>query len=87
VQVYVNATDERNETDERAPIDARIAEAVAAAKNVDTLDLEPMYGVVDPDALDAAVRSMDAGGRVSFEYEGFVVTVTGDGEIDVERPS
>lgn len=87
MQIHVNAADDRGETNERAPIDARVAEAVAAAKGVDTLDLDPMYGVVDPDALDAAVRSMDADGRVSFEYEGFVVIVSGDGGIDVERPS
>ncbi|WP_256392814.1 HalOD1 output domain-containing protein [Natronoarchaeum rubrum] len=87
MQALVNAVDDRTETNDDVPIDARIAEAVAEAKGVDTLDLDPMYGVIDPDALDAAVRSMDAEGSVAFEYEGFSVTVTGDGRIDVTRPS
>lgn len=86
MQLLVNAVDDRTETND-VPVDARVAEAVADAKGVDTLELDPMYGVIDPDALDAAVRSMSAEGSVAFEYEGFVVTVTGDGRIDVDRPS
>jgi len=87
VQLLVNAADDRAETNGDVPIDARVAEAVAEAKGVDALDLDPIYGVIDPDALDAVVQSMGSEGSVAFEYEGFSVTVTGDGRIDVTRPS
>jgi len=87
VQLLVNAIDDHAEPDDDVPIDARVAEAVAEAKGVDALELDPLYGTIDSDALDAAVRSMGTEGSVRFEYEGFVVTVSGDGRIDVERQS
>lgn len=87
MQLLVNAVDDRTEPNDDVPIDARVAEAVAEAKGVDALELDPMYGVIDSDALDAAVRSMSAEGSVTFEYEGYVVTVSGDGRVDVTRPS
>lgn len=43
--------------------------------------LDPLYDVVDPDALDALFRRSDPGGRssgtVTFTYSGYEVTVEG----------
>jgi len=62
-----------------------VLEAVAERAGVDVLDLSvPLYDAVDPEALDAFYRT---GGdaatpiRVSFEYCGYEVTVSGDGEV------
>lgn len=54
--------------------------AVATAERTDPTRLEPsLYAVVDPDALDALVRSWNgSGGRVEFVYRGHVITVQGD---------
>lgn len=61
-----------------------VIEAVAAAADVDPHELDPLYGVVDPDALDDLFA--DAGavgshrvGRVEFTYCGFEVAVSWDG--------
>lgn len=67
-----------------------VIETVAEAKGVDTLDLEPLYDVVDPDALDAFVRpsgaSTPATTEVSFSMDGCDVVVQGDGEVVVTPP-
>lgn len=61
----------------------RIVQKVAAALERDPMDLEPLAGIVDVDALSslASTQSVD----VSFEYEGLQVSVRTDGTVDVER--
>ncbi|WP_135830284.1 HalOD1 output domain-containing protein [Halorussus halobius] len=72
--------------------------AVAAASDTDPLslvradegDFEPLYSVIDPDALDAIFHGSDSGsrasdGRVTFTYHGHEVQVDGDGRITVAR--
>jgi hypothetical protein len=48
--------------------------------------LSPLYGAVDPDALDSLFRSADSAGRsprrVSFRYCECDVVVWGDGRIE-----
>lgn len=65
-----------------------IVEAVAVATSREPLDLEPLYGVVDTDALTALLRSPfpDSGAnvQVSFRYEGCRVGVSGTGDIEIE---
>lgn len=67
----------------------RVIEAVAARKGVDPMDLDvPLFQAVDPDVLDLLVRTADDGAdrystRVEFVYDGFDVTVTADGSVDV----
>jgi hypothetical protein len=50
--------------------------------------LEPLYTVVDPDALDALFDPTEAASpaaaQVRFQYHGYVVTVRSDGRIQVE---
>ncbi|WP_135365773.1 HalOD1 output domain-containing protein [Halosimplex halophilum] len=62
-----------------------VAEAVAAVTNRSVTTLPPVQEVVDADALDMLVRSGDPlGVRVSIDYAGTDVTVTGDGRIRVK---
>lgn len=74
---------------ESVPISSAVIEAIAEHKSVDPVDLDqPLYDVVDPDALDAffaeSAGSADpAGRRVEFAYDGCTVRVSGDGTIDV----
>ncbi|WP_436908218.1 HalOD1 output domain-containing protein [Halosimplex marinum] len=61
-----------------------VAEAVAAVTNRSVTTLPPVQEVVDADALDMLVRSGDPRAvRVTIEYAGADVTVTGDGRIRV----
>ena len=64
-----------------------IVKRVSDASGVDPLELPPLYRVIDPDALGAVTEgSADASEvRVSFTYEGYRVTVTGAGDVTVER--
>ncbi|NHN48657.1 hypothetical protein G9464_13780 [Halostella sp. JP-L12] len=70
----------RNET-----LTESIAIAVADAKGVDPLDLDPLYESVDPDALERFVgETGDAAvDRVTVTYEGCEVTVRGDRSVVV----
>ncbi|MFC6716148.1 HalOD1 output domain-containing protein [Natrialbaceae archaeon GCM10025810] len=56
-----------------------IVTAVADAADEDTLDLPPLWDVVDPEALDALFAPMKTGasraGRVEFDYYGYRVRV------------
>lgn len=58
--------------------------AVSAALGIDPSELSPrLYDVVDPDSLDAVIRSIDAG-RVTFEIADCRVTVGARGGIRVD---
>lgn len=65
-------------------VGVRIVREVAAELDRSPMELEPLAGLVDIDALSSltATRSVN----VSFEYEGLRVTVRRDGYVDVERP-
>lgn len=70
-------------------VSERVVHAVANARDVDPLDLEPLYGTVDPDALDklfTAGSASDApvSGRIVFGMAGCEVTVYSDGRVDVD---
>lgn len=69
------------------PVSLRVVEAVAAFRDADPLELEPLAEYVDADALNDLFSPVGEGGvagaSVSFRYEGVRVTVTGDGDIDV----
>lgn len=58
----------------------RVIRTVADATDRDASELPPLYGAVDPDALDALVEGM-ADGEVSFTYAGQDVTVTSSGHV------
>lgn len=59
-----------------------VVETVAAAERVDPAALDtPLYEVIDPEALDRLVSQGGTLGKVSFDYRGYGITVSGDGEI------
>ncbi|MFC7194867.1 HalOD1 output domain-containing protein [Halosimplex aquaticum] len=64
--------------------------AVATATGTDPLQLEPLYAVVDPDALDRLVRSSaESRGpslEIRFTMAGCRVTVRADGDVAVAPP-
>lgn len=71
------------------PPSRRVVQAVAAAENVDPTDLQPLYDVVDPDALDALFRPTAAGrprssGSVRFRYAQHDVVVQEGGAVRVD---
>lgn len=58
---------------------------VAKSEDVDPIDLEPLAETIDPDALDALFehdRDEDDL-EVTFVYQGYDVTIAGDGMVDV----
>jgi hypothetical protein len=63
-----------------------VVETVAVALDRAATTLDPLYESVDPDALDALVRSSEPPARyvtVSFGFAGQQVTVHGTGEVVV----
>ena len=70
----------------------RVIEATAAEVGTSPLDLDPLYTVVDPDALDALFRSSSPGvqrseGHVEFTFAGVRVTIDQDSSVDVSAVS
>ncbi|MFC7157229.1 HalOD1 output domain-containing protein [Halomarina halobia] len=61
-----------------------IVEALSTVTGEPVSDLPPLYSVVDPDALDAFVASLDRG-LVSFTYADCRVAVEEQGIVLVER--
>jgi len=60
--------------------------AVAEATGIDPLELDPLRGTVDPDALDALFRNADDSTLISFSYAGCDVSVSSQGRV-VAAPS
>ena len=66
--------------------------AVAEATNADPTELEPLAEAIDPDALEALVRSLRRSDRdaddasVEFRLNGCHVTVYTDGRIELRHP-
>lgn len=66
-----------------------VVEALAEAKGVSPVDIEqPLYDVVDPDALDRLFVCEDdhgTSGYVVFELSSFEITVRSNGDVVVRR--
>lgn len=60
---------------------AAVVDAIAAADGVEPTDLEPLYEAVDPEALDDLFRTSP--GSVTFEFNGYRVTVTSAGDVEL----
>ena len=60
-----------------------LIDAVASLREVDQTALEPLYDTVDPEVLDSLCAGPDADCslQISFQYEGYAVTILGDGRI------
>lgn len=63
-----------------------VVQKVASQEEVPPTDLPSLYHTIDPDALNAMIRSMsDDDGVVKFQYAGCFVTVNGDGIVSVTQ--
>lgn len=75
---------------ETTPPSVAVVETVADATDREPEDVGPLYGSVDPDALDALVAPDSGDGdndvRVSFEFGGRHVTIHSSGTVTV-RPA
>ena len=61
----------------------RVLDAVAAETGRDVLDLPPLAGAIDPDALNGLANS-ETRAIVSFPYAGQYVTVDATGTVAVD---
>lgn len=63
----------------------KVVQTLADAEGVDPLELDPLYEVVDPDALDRLFDSTSDDdrreGRVQFRASGYRVEVTSSGRV------
>ena len=75
------------EIGDRLPSEA-VIDVVSAIQDVEPADLPPLYGAVDPDALDSLCANEDLGAHptVRFDYEGLIVTVSASNTITVVEP-
>lgn len=68
-----------------------VVETVADAAGVDPLELPPLYGAVDPEALDSLFQPRPGVGddrsakAVRFTYHGYEVSVTEDGDVSLRE--
>lgn len=79
----------------RGSLSQAVVEAVARREEIDVTEVEPpeyepLYTVVDPEALDALFSSTTSGasrpvGSISFTYAGYDVTVHSDGDVELSR--
>jgi len=66
-----------------------VVNAVAAATDTDSDELENLYERVDPDALERIFQphrdgTRRSGGRLTFPFSGAVVTLHSEGELRIE---
>lgn len=77
----------RAEWDESVLPSTVIVEAVAAASDRDSLDIDPLYEYVDLEAVDDLITSGvddDSNGiQVTFEYKEFTVSIGSGGAVEV----
>ena len=63
-----------------------VVNAVARAVGTDPSRLEPLAGVVDPDALERLVADAESGGAIGFSMAGCEVEVDSGGDVTVTCP-
>lgn len=65
-----------------------VVTTLAEIRHCEPVEIEPLYGVVDTDALDRIISgTTDSSVKVTFVVDGFEVTVSGDNVIEVVPPS
>lgn len=62
----------------------RVIETIAEKAGRSSMELPCLYDVIDPEALDRLISSTNSAGSVTFQYNGFVVTVDGDGRLGID---
>lgn len=92
VEHTLTPTIDRSDTDDEIDVSEAVVTAVAEAKDISPLEVEPpLATVVDPDSLNALVERMSGAVTaprclVEFTYSGHQVTVTGDGNVSLDDP-
>ncbi len=86
---------DRSDENSQRSLSFEVINAIAEKEEVDTTaieppEYEPLYEVLNPEALDALFAPREDGspranGRVKFTYCGYQVTVTSDGEVKVSE--
>lgn len=70
------------------PLSVALATAIATYLGRDVTELESLHETIDTDALDRlfthAPAETNATGRIRFEYDSCLVTISADGEIRIE---
>lgn len=63
-----------------------VVEAVATEMNTHPTEIsEPLYDVLNPDALNVLfVNNDETGGKVTFNYCDYSITVTAEGDVSIE---
>lgn len=59
-----------------------VISTVATRADTDPVDMDPLYSVVDTDALNALFQP-GAEGQVAFTYNGYEIVAHSDGEVNV----
>jgi hypothetical protein len=67
----------------------QILTEIVESTNQSVEDIDPLYNVVDPEALEALFAPKADGtprpvGEVSFEYAGYWVTVSSEGAVELD---
>ncbi|MCU4751351.1 hypothetical protein OB919_05040 [Halobacteria archaeon AArc-curdl1] len=74
----------RRQPSPETPLSMQVIQAVADHKGIDPLELStPLYYSLDPEALDSVFQ--DTTGHLTFEYDGYTVTVDSSGAIDLDQ--
>lgn len=61
-----------------------VVDAVAEKVDETPTTLPSLTGTIDPDALDALFRGNSRHGNVEFDYHGYRVRVSSDGDVSVD---
>lgn len=69
---------------EAAELATAVVEAVAAETGREEMAMQPLYEVIDPDALNTLFAADDHAVAVSFTYETVDVRIENDGKIITE---
>lgn len=72
--------------DQSTSLSEAVIDAVADAEGVEPTDLQPLYDVLDPDALDSLFQphshtGRSAQGQITFEYHDYEVYVNENGQV------
>lgn len=63
----------------------QVLDAVAKEEGCSPLEFDQtLYDVIDPDALNTVLRDSSPDVAVTFSYQGYQVTVHGDGQIELD---
>lgn len=73
----------RSDWSEHGVPSTAVVETVAAARDVDAVELPPLNDHIDPDALDRLLTDGGGSVQISFAYADAEIYVRGDGAVEV----